>query len=130
LREDLRVSTYDPQEHRWTLERVIQGAPSIREDIKALSSFPYYDVDEPLAVLSMSSAREVLARHDQGQLSDADVEAWADALETRYDIELEPAHHDTLTELLFELSAPVMAGKPMAALADEWRGRLADESRG
>ena len=66
-----------------------------------------------------------MARHARGDMTDDDLAAWADFLEVRPDVELEPAFDDALKECLFELSAPVMAGKPMTALAGEWSERLA-----
>jgi hypothetical protein len=119
------MATYDPQEHRRVLERILKAEPSMREDISARRSFPF-DVPEPLARLTVAIARDVLARHEQGRITDDDLEAWADALEMHDDVELEPLHEDILKECLFELSAPVMSGKPMAALAADWRARLAE----
>jgi hypothetical protein len=121
------MADYDPQEHRRVLERILRAEPSMRQDIQALGRFPF-DVAEPLVLLTLDTTRDVLARHAQGHIADDDLEAWADALEVRYDVEPEPTFHEALKECLFELSEPLLTGKPMAALAAEWREQLSEIS--
>ena len=113
----------DQHERRRVLERVLRAEPSIREDVGVLRGFPF-DACEPLALLTLDIARGVLARHADGQITDEDLVAWADALEIRDDVALEPAFEDTLRECLFELAEPVLTGKPTSALAAEWSERL------
>jgi hypothetical protein len=109
-------------ERRTVLARVLRAEPSLRADIEALRGFPY-DAEEPLAVLTIEIARDVLDRHARGRITDADLQAWADALEMRDDVEVAA---ERLKECLFELSEPVLSGQPMAALAAEWRQELAE----
>jgi hypothetical protein len=96
----------------------------LREDVGRLRTFPF-DADDPLVILTIDGAVEVLDRHAAGVINDDDLELWADALEMRDDIQPEPSHDDLLKEFLFELSAPVMTSMPIAELATQWRRRLA-----
>ena len=72
------------------------------EDINTLRGF-LFDVPEPLAFLTLAVARDVLARHEQGRITDDDLEARTDALEVRDYVRPEPFHDDLLKQLVFEL---------------------------
>ena len=78
------------------LERIVKAEPSMREDIETLHAFPL-DVPEPLVLLTLAIARDVLARHEQGHITDDDLEAWADALEMRHDVR--PCRYITTSSL-------------------------------
>jgi hypothetical protein len=115
---------YSQQEHCRVLERILHAEPSMRDDIETRRSFPF-DVPEPLVSFTVAVALEVLGRHERGLITDDDLEAWADALEVRPDVEPDAAHDDLLKECLFELSEPIVSGMPMPALAKAWRDKLA-----
>jgi hypothetical protein len=99
----------------------------MHDDIRALDRFPW-DAAEPLVVLTVLRLRHVLARHEQGLLTDDDLEVWAEALEARDDIGFEHAHRETIRECLFELSTPLLTGKSEAEVGEEWRARLLELS--
>ncbi|WP_320671116.1 hypothetical protein [Patulibacter defluvii] len=88
-----------------------------------LAALPF-DISEPLVRLTVDIVQDVLARWADGRIGDEDLQSWADALEVRDDVEPEPPFRDVLKDCLFELSEPTLAGKPMSALALEWRGRF------
>jgi hypothetical protein len=104
---------------RQLLDRITRAEPTMRDDLQQLATFPF-DSTEPLIVLTVDTARDVLARHAGGLITDADLELWADSLEVRDDVALDPG----LTDCLFELSTPELTGKTVARLADDWRTRL------
>lgn len=67
-----------------------------------LKTYPW-DIPEALLSLDASDIVSILARFLQGDLTAEDVEQWADALETREDVE---CRDDQVKETLFELANP------------------------
>ena len=65
----------------------------------------------------------VLDAYDAGTLTEAALEAWADEVYGREDIELDPADRDLLADALFELSTPEING-PMRDIVSGLRRRL------
>ncbi|MGI8904075.1 MAG: hypothetical protein ACR2IP_10555 [Solirubrobacteraceae bacterium] len=53
------MATYDPQQHRRVLERILAAQPSMREAMSTLRGYPF-DVPEPLLLLTVAIARDVL----------------------------------------------------------------------
>jgi len=109
----------DDDTRRQLLDRVARAQPSMHDDLRQLATFPF-DTPAPLIRLTVDTARDVLARHARGLITDADLELWADSLEARDDVALDPA----LRDCLFELSTAELTGKTVADLADDWRSRL------
>ena len=92
----------------------------LHDDLRQLATLSF-DTPEPLTFLTIDTVQDVLARHTRGLITDADLELWADALEARDDVALDPA----IRACLFEPSTPELTDKTIAGLADEWRARLA-----
>lgn len=61
-----------------------------------------WDSDVALVTLRVADVRSVLDRYASGELSDQDIERWANLIEGREDIELE----ESAKEPLFELANP------------------------
>ena len=58
-----------------------------------------------------------------GSLDEASLCAWAEAIQGREDVELDPAARDILAEALFELSTPELFG-PVVEVVESVRQRL------
>jgi hypothetical protein len=86
----------------------------------ALRSVPWDWEDAPLAILDEAAVVAVLRRHASGELSDEQVERWADLIEMRDDIDFTPE----ATEAIFRLANPLISG-PIEEVARELLLRLA-----
>jgi hypothetical protein len=78
----------------------------MREDV---SRFPYDWDGPPLAILGRHHLLAVLARWQSGELSAPEVEAWADLIDTRNDVDHDPAD-PSVTVALFDLANPMLQG--------------------
>lgn len=65
---------------------------------------------EPLVVLSRAHIGGVLKRLLAGEWPASDVEQWAELVEGRDDIELEPRHEELIKEVLFDMANPAIQG--------------------
>lgn len=66
----------------------------------------------------------VLKRFQAGVLSPEAVEAWANAVEGREDIGLEPESSELLEEAIFDLANPVLQGALTGDTVERWIQRL------
>lgn len=80
------------------LEELVALARAPDDIARELAALPW-DVEAPLVRLSAAHVGAVLERYHDGALEAAAVETWADALESRDDVETEPAVQDILVEL-------------------------------
>jgi hypothetical protein len=80
---------------------------------------------EPLVVLSRAHIGGVLKRLLAEEWPASDVEQWADLVEGRDDIELEPGHEELLKEVLFDMANPAIQGPLDHRVAHELLTRLA-----
>lgn len=78
-----------------------------------------------LVVLTAADALDVLDRFDRGDIDADECAAWADALEARDDVGLEPAYEEDLKTLLFEIGTPEINGPLTHDSVDRWRAQLA-----
>jgi hypothetical protein len=74
---------------------------------RELARYPW-DADEPLVTLTARHLASTLRRYIGGELTAADVGAWADALELRDDVDFEDAHAAALGRAIFILANPVV----------------------
>ena len=70
-----------------------------------LAKFPWDSATE-LAILQRSHLKAVLGNFIAGRLTIAEVQSWAEAVEKRDDIGLEPGHEEQLKSLVFALATP------------------------
>jgi len=92
---------------------------SVREE---LSTFPW-DSEEPLFTLRREHVERILDRYLTGELSAAEVEAWAEALEVRDDIGFAD-DGPTLQNAIFSLANPSVNGALTPDRAHELLERL------
>jgi hypothetical protein len=78
----------------------------------------------PTVVLTDEHARKVLVRFQDGTLSSKDVEAWANAIESREDIDFSNEKGNVLEELIFELANPLLTQALDSSRASSWIDRL------
>lgn len=73
---------------------------------------------EPVAVLRRQDIAAVVRRYLVGQLDAGAVEAWANLIECREDVEFERRHEEAVADALFDLANPVLQG-PLANIAGD-----------
>lgn len=89
------------------LSALVKVSIPVPDAISNLAQFPW-DSDSDLIVVSLGDFIEVLSRFVRGELAEADVEAWANALECREDIGYA---NSTARELLHELANPLLTSQ-------------------
>lgn len=105
------------------LRNLITGTVSAQDATRHLASFGW-DSETPAVLLSRSDAAAVLRRYVNGERTAAEVCEWADALESREDIEYDPTAGDSIGDLLFELANPEINRPLTPELAAEWLRQL------
>jgi|SRR6266566_752680 len=93
------------------VERLVRFDTPLAPTLAALQEFSW-DCDEPLVTLDASCVRSVLQRFLSGHLTVGDVEAWADAIECRDDVD-----YSSFRDIIHELANPLLtrALTPMTA---------------
>ncbi|QDH80579.1 hypothetical protein FKX85_16640 [Echinicola soli] len=69
-----------------------------------------WDSEEEIVTLTLNHLKNILNRYLEKELSDNDIYEWANLIEMREDIRLDPTHEDLLKELIFELANPEING--------------------
>ncbi|MDB4913024.1 MAG: hypothetical protein JWM95_668 [Gemmatimonadetes bacterium] len=90
-----------------------------------LQTFPW-DSDVPLVTLRGRDAKAVLQRYLSGELNREEIESWANALETREDVQLAPTDDQRLRAMLHELANPILTRELTRITAEEWVRVLSD----
>ncbi|MFB9978314.1 hypothetical protein ACFSQQ_17255 [Mesorhizobium kowhaii] len=75
--------------------------------------------ETPVVVLTTDHILSVLRRFQAGELTAADVEAWADLIECREDIDYQPERDEEILEAIYVLANPVLNGSLDEALTDQ-----------
>lgn len=86
------------------LSALVKVSIPVPEAISNLAQYPW-DSDSDLIVLTPDDFSQVLSKFVRGELTDSDVEAWANALECREDIGYA---NSKASELLHELANPLL----------------------
>ena len=95
------------------VERLVRFDAPLAPTLSALQEFGW-DCDEPLATLDAASVRGVLQQFLSGRLTAGDVEAWADAIECRDDIDC-----SRFRDIIHELANPLLTPALTPATAQE-----------
>lgn len=74
-----------------------------------LSSFGW-DSQEDLVVITREQILKTLNKFIEGQISELDLEEWSEAIECREDISFDKNHREVISEIIFELANPKIAG--------------------
>ncbi|WP_027944924.1 hypothetical protein [Amycolatopsis taiwanensis] len=91
----------------------------VRAATSALSRFNW-DSEDELVPLTRGDAIRVLRGYLDQTLNTEDIQLWAESLEGRDDVGREPGFADQLTEFLFEVATPELAGPLTPELAQRW----------
>jgi hypothetical protein len=105
------------------LERLLAFQGDLRLLMRDVNQYPW-DSDHELVVLTPEKASNVLSRYLSGELTPAQVEDWADAIEVRDGIGFPPLFEALLRDLIFELANPLLTGPLSRDTAADWLARL------
>lgn len=108
-----------PGDRRECLRDLVELRVSIPQAQASLARFPF-DSDEELHDLTRTDALRALNRYLDGSLSSDDLRQWADTLEVRDDLGREQDFEEALTEFLFQLATPDLAGELTPDRAADW----------
>jgi len=85
--------------------------------------FPY-DSEVPIVTLQAHHIRNALERYIRGEVSASELEAWAENVEGRDDIEYFPDHEDEISDALFNLSTPEINAPISKQVVEMWLSKL------
>ena len=92
----------------------------ISQIIQELHHFPW-DSETELAEFSVQNAISVLDRFTNGTISDEQLEAWANAIESREDIFFNDGASGFLNDLIFKLANQELSDESLASIVHNWR---------
>jgi hypothetical protein len=87
----------------------------------AAMSWDYEGVGVPLTKQHLSN---VLGRYLRGEISEADIEMWANQVEGRDDVQIDPSYEPDIKDVLHELANPVLTHVLDLARAEHLVGTL------
>jgi hypothetical protein len=108
-----------PELRAEALRDLVELRTPIDDAAAVLARFGWDSEDEPVT-LTRADALRVLRGYLNGRLTNEDVRRWAEALEGREDLGRETGFEKLLTEFLFELATPELAGPLTPELAQHW----------
>lgn len=98
------------------------------EAVAAVKQLPW-DSDVELVLLSRTDVLALLTRYLRRGLSPADLEAWADAIESREDIGAEPEDEELLRAFVFQTANPALAGPISDEYVRRWLVRIGGDDQ-
>jgi len=109
LQVKLSIREADVKTRREVLQSLLQLDRPLSE-IKSRLASHRWDSETEIERLARSHCEAILNRFLNRELSEENVEEWANLVEGREDIGFEEGHEDTLRGLLHELANPLLEG--------------------
>lgn len=122
------MSAPDDRARRDALVDLVELREALPDAITAVRKLPW-DSEVELVLLTRANAVLLLTRYLRRELSAAELEAWANAVETREDIGAESGHEELLRSFLFESANPLLAEQISDGYARRWMARLGGDHR-
>jgi hypothetical protein len=104
------------------LKDLVELRAPVNETRAQLAEFDWHSELELITMTTHDLAR-ALTRFEAGSLDETDLSDWAEALQGREDVALDPPTRELLSEALYELSTPELFG-PMSEVVNTVRSRL------
>jgi hypothetical protein len=105
----MEVSDLQPRDRSKLVSRLVEGRFPMESLCQELSDYPW-DAEEPLVLLKRAHISAILQRYLDRELTAAQVEAWANAVELRDDIGFPDQDSSDLQHLIFVLANPAVNG--------------------
>lgn len=83
-----------------------------------------WDYDGVGVTLTKKHLSNVLRRYLRGEVSEADIETWANRVEGRDDVQIDPSSEQEIADVLYELANPVLTQTLDLARAEQLVGTL------
>jgi hypothetical protein len=83
-----------------------------------------WDSNDALVTLTVEDLLRLLDEYLRGNLTNGDVEQWANAVEGRDDVGFEENREAVIKEMVFQLATPEITAPLTPAAALEWKRRL------
>lgn len=83
-----------------------------------------WDSDRPLITLDRQTIRHILERYIAGELSEQDIDDWANAVEVRDDICYEENYEELIDDLITQMSNPLLYEPLTQEKASMWLSHL------
>jgi hypothetical protein len=80
-------------------------------ELKIMLASLSWDYNGPPIIFNRSHLINVLQRYLNKELSDSDIENWANLVECREDIDFEKNYSTELSQIIYQLANPVLEGK-------------------
>lgn len=119
------MTDFSVQERRKILIDLIEVRLPLVDAVAAVLELPW-DSDIEVTLLEQVHVSALLQRYLRHELSQADLEVWANAVEGREDIGLESAHEELLRAFVFETANPSLVEPISESYAHRWLERLVD----
>jgi hypothetical protein len=110
-------------QRRDVLIDLVELRSSVAAAIAAVRELPW-DSDVEVVLLARANVEMLLHRYLRGELSADDLEAWANAVESREDIGSERGYEEMLRAFVFETANPLLAEPISGSYACRWLERL------
>jgi len=108
LKVTMKPSLVNSDSRKQVLESLIGFNDDLGKTRRRLANFSWDSVEK--VTLTADHIRAVLERLINGQLSEREVEDWADLIECREDIAYEEKMAAAIKQVVFELANPVLSG--------------------
>lgn len=105
----MKVSQMQPRDRSELVRLLVLGRFPIEPLREELARYPW-DAEEPLVLLQRAHIVAILQRYQAGELSAAQVDTWANAVELRDDIGFPEQDSSDLQHLIFVLANPAVNG--------------------
>ncbi len=94
-------------DRRELVESLVRYDLPIEPVLERLAAFGW-DADAPLVQIRVDDVLAILNRYLAGELSADQIEDWANHLEVRDDVGMDPPHEEVLREIIFRLANPYL----------------------
>ena len=105
------------------LRDLVEFRVPVAQAAAAMAMFPW-DSERELVTFTRADGLRAIARLARGVATGADLRAWAEALEGRDDVGLEPGAEGVLKDFLFALATPELEGELTPEAAANWETAL------
>lgn len=105
------------------LSNLLSYSHPLEQTVASLRQFSW-DAEAGLIILSRNHAIQLLERYLRNDLANSDVEAWANAIEGREDIDYESGYEDSLQEIIHILANPILTEPLDVELAERLLKKL------
>lgn len=110
-----------------SLNKLINFNQPLSEIISSLNTFNW-DSEQELIILKRQHIIQILNRYLADEISQKDIENWANSIESREDIGYKETHQELLQDIIYELANPYLTEPLSLELAQKIKRKLSDSN--